>query len=391
MTHPAAVPSKGRSRSLLALLLVVLLGGGAWGWYWDRYLRDVQSTDDAYVSGDVVQITNEVAGTVIALHVDDTQAVESGQVLVDLDPADAAIALDTAKAGLGQAVRQVRALFAQAGQLKAQIAERESALRQAQDDYRRRTALAGSGGVSAEEVAHGRDSVTQLSASLEAAHGLLDQVSAQIAGTTPASHPLVLSAAARLRDAALTLRRTRILAPVAGVVAKRGVQLGQRLAAGTPLMAVVPLDDLWVDANFKESQLDRLRVGQKATLISDLYGGGVVYHATVAGLSPGTGAAFALLPAQNATGNWIKIVQRLPVRLTLDPAELRAHPLRLGLSLTASVDVGDRSGVPVIAALRSRPLPTRASDGDDPAVAALIAGIIADNGGGTVEGKGTRP
>ena len=200
-----------------------------------------------------------------------------------------------------------------------------------------------------------------------------------------------MSAAARLRDAALTLRRTRILAPVAGVVAKRGVQLGQRLAAGTPLMAVVPLDDLWVDANFKESQLDRLRVGQKATLISDLYGGGVVYHATVAGLSPGTGAAFALLPAQNATGNWIKIVQRLPVRLTLDPAELRAHPLRLGLSLTASVDVGDRSGVPVIAALRSRPLPTRASDGDDPAVAALIAGIIADNGGGTVEGKGTRP
>ncbi len=384
---PPAGSPKRRGLGLLVLVLVVILAGAGWGFYWDRYLRNVQSTDDAYVSGDIVQITNEVAGTVMALHVDDTQAVEQGQVLADLDPADATIAMAAAQAGLAQAVRQVLSLFAQAGQLRAQITEREAALRQARDDYKRRTALAGSGGVSAEEIAHGRDTVTQLAASLEAAHGLLDQVNAQIAGTTTESHPLVLTAAARLRDAALALHRTRIVAPVAGVIAKRGVQLGQRLAPGTPLMAVVPLEDLWVDANFKEVQIDPLRVGQPVALTADLYGPTVTYHGTVAGLSAGSGAAFALLPAQNATGNWIKIVQRLPVRITLRPEELRLHPLRLGLSMTATVDIRDRSGASVTARLRAQPMPARPSDGDDPSISALIARIITDNGGAPAKGN----
>ncbi len=372
-----------RGRSLLLLALVLAVGGAGWAGYWDRYLKNVVSTDDAYVAGDIVQITNEVAGTVMALHVDDTQRVRRGDPLLELDPADAQIALGAAEAGLGQAVRQVRSLYAQAVQQRAQIVEREAALRQAQDDLKRRATLAASGGVSAEELAHGRDTITQLAAALDAARGLLDQTTAQIAGTTTETHPLVLSAAARLRDAALALRRTRILAPVDGVVARRGVQLGQRLAPGTPLMAVVPLEDVWVDANFKEVQLDRLRTGQPVTLSADLYGRDVVYHGVLAGLAAGSGAAFALLPAQNATGNWIKIVQRLPVRITLDAAEIKGHPLRIGLSMVVTVDVREQSGAPVTTPLRARPLPANLSQGDDPGISARIAKIISENSAGT--------
>jgi membrane fusion protein (multidrug efflux system) len=368
-----------RRRGLLVVGTLVVLGGIGWGADWYAYARNTQSTDDAYVSGDIVQVTNEVAGTVMALHADDTQTVQHGQPLVELDPADADIAMASAQAGLAQAVRQVRALIAEAGQLRAQIVEREASLRQAQNDLKRREALAASGGVSAEEIAHGRDAVTELSASLDVAHGQLNQVEAQIAGTSIETHPLVLAAAARLRDAALARRRTLILAPVDGVIARRGVQLGQRLAPGTPLMAVVPLDDVWVDANFKEVQLDRMRIGQPVTLTADLWGGNVVYHGKVAGLSAGSGTAFSLLPAQNATGNWIKIIQRVPVRILLDPREVQAHPLRIGLSISATVDIHDQSGPPVATPLRSRPLPVRQSDGDEPAITALIAQIIADN------------
>ena len=381
--HPAPGPhpraARTRRRGLLVLGTLVVLGGLGWGASWYLNARNSQSTDDAYVSGDIVQITNEVAGTVMALHVDDTQSVRHGQLLVELDPADADVAMAGAQAGLAQAVRQVRALIAEAGQLRAQIVERESALRQAQNDLKRRQTLAASGGVSAEEIAHGRDSVTELTAALDVAHGQLDHTNAEIAGTTVESHPLVLAAAAHRRDAALSRHRTRIVAPVDGVIARRGVQLGQRLGPGTPLMAVVPLDDVWVDANFKEVQLDRIRIGQPVTLTADLWGGNVVYHGKVAGLSAGSGTAFSLLPAQNATGNWIKIIQRVPVRILLDPGELQAHPLRLGLSVSATVDIRDQSGPPVAARLRSQPLPVRPSDGDDPDITALIARIIADN------------
>jgi membrane fusion protein, multidrug efflux system len=369
-----------RRRALTALCAAIALAAAAWGGYWYVELSRVETTDDAYVGGDVVQVTSEIAGTVIALHVDDTETVRRGQPLLELDPADAEVGMAAAKAGLAQAVRQVRALFAKAEEMRAQIAEHEAALRRANDDLRRRSLLARSGAVSEADLAHARDAEAQERAALDAATRQRDETLAQIAGTRVADNPIVASAAARLREAALALRRTRLVAPVDGVVARRSVQLGQRLAAGAPLMAIVPLDDLWVDANFKEVQLERLRTGQRATLKADVYGRQIVYHGTVAGLAAGTGSAFSLLPTQNATGNWIKIVQRVPVRILIDEADLKAHPLRLGLSMAVTVEAEDAPAAERIAT-RNRPLPARPSDADDPATDALIARIIAENAG----------
>ncbi len=384
-TTPTPPPANGngsRKRGLLILAAVVILGGIGYGAWWMLHGRYYQTTDDAYVSGDLVQITSEVPGTVIALRADDTQSVQRDQALLELDPADAEVATNSAEANLARAVRQVRTLFATGDQLRAQITDREIALKRAQDDYQRRARLVSDGAVSSEELSHTRDNITQMQASLTAAREQLNATTAQIDGTTVASHPQVLAAAAAVRDAALALKRTHISAPVAGVVARRSVQVGQRVAAGTPLMAVVPLEDVWVDANFKEVQLEQMRVGQPVELHADLYGSDTVYHGKLVGLPAGSGSAFALLPAQNASGNWIKIVQRVPVRVVLDPRELQAHPLRLGLSMTASVDVRDASGVLVADQVRERPLPAQASDGDDPAVETRIAQIIAENSGG---------
>ncbi|MBV9786410.1 MAG: efflux RND transporter periplasmic adaptor subunit [Acidisphaera sp.] len=370
-----------RRRLLLGLALFVVLAGIAWGGMWYLTGLGFETTDDAYVGGDVVQITSEVAGTVTALHADDTQQVRRGQLLVELDPADAEIAMAAARAGLAQAVRQVRGLFARADQLRAQLAEREAATRRAQADLKRRATLAANGAISAEELAHARDTLAELAASADAARGQLQETIAATAGTTLTSNALVLDAAARLRNAALALRRTRIVAPVDGVVAKRSVQLGERLAPGTPLMAVVPLGDVWIDANFKERQLERMRVGQPVRAVADLYGDDVVYRGKVAGLSAGSGTAFSLLPAQNATGNWIKIVQRLPVRILLDADELAAHPLRIGLSASVRVDVREASGPLVAGQLRNQQMPDRPSDAADPEIDAMIARIIEQNSG----------
>jgi membrane fusion protein, multidrug efflux system len=322
-----------------------------------------------------------VPGTVVNLPVDDTQTVARGQTLLELDPADAQVAMDSARANLARAVRGVRTLFAQAGELRAQIAERQIALKRAQDDYDRRARLVGDGAVSNEELSHTKDSITQLKASLAASREQLNATTAQIDGTTIRTHPEVQAATAALRKAALALSRTRVVAPIAGVVARRSVEVGQRIAAGTPLMAVVPLQDVWVDANFKEVQLKNMRVGQPVTLHADVYGGDFEYHGRLAGVSAGSGSAFALLPAQNASGNWIKIVQRVPVRILLDPKELKSHPLRVGLSMTARVDVRDTSGTLIAGAVRNVPLPQEASRGDDPTLQSRIARIIAANAG----------
>jgi len=385
---PAPAKSNGaRRRGLLLLGLVVVLGGIAYTAWWLMVARYYQSTDDAYVSGDVLQITSEAPGTVIALHVDDTQSVQRDQPLLELDPADAEVARGSAEANLARAVRQVRTLFAQGSQLRAQIVERQTDLKRAEDDYRRRAGLVSDGAVSGEELSHVKDNIAQIRASLDAAREQLKATTAQIEGTTVATHPQVLAAAAAVRDAALSLRRTHITAPAAGVVARRSVEVGQRVAPGTPLMAVVPLDNVWIDANFKEVQLENMRVGQPVELHADIYGGDAVYHGRLAGLSAGSGSAFALLPAQNASGNWIKIVQRVPVRIALDPAELKAHPLRVGLSMTARVDIRDTSGPLVAGAVRSIPIPAQASLGNDPAVEARIAQIIADNAGSDIGGN----
>jgi len=384
---PVRPAHASRRRGFVILALVVALCAAAYASYWFLYARHFESTDDAYVDGDVVQITSEVPGTVIGLHADDTQFVARGQPLLKLDPADAEIAVRVADANLGRAVRSVRTLFAQASQLRDDILYREVALRRAEQDYRRRTGLLRDGAVSSEELQHTRDDMTEVRATLAAAREQLAETEARIDGTSIATNPEVLAAAAKVRDSWLELRRTRIASPVTGVVARRSVQVGQRVAAGTPLMGVVPLNALWVDANFKEVQLGDMRVGQPVTLRADVYGGTAVYSGKVVGLSAGTGSAFALLPAQNASGNWIKIVQRLPVRVQLDPGELRAHPLRIGESVTVTVDIRDTSGPLVSGQVRRVPIPSQPSLANDPAVEARIARIIQDNLGKAKSGE----
>jgi membrane fusion protein (multidrug efflux system) len=381
MDQPSPANNHARNRALLILAIVALVGGLVWLTHMLLVSRYYQSTDDAYISSDLVQITSEVPGTVIAVNVDDTQSVERGQLLAELDPADAQVAINSAEAQLARAVRSVRGLFAQRDQLQAQIAQRVADLKRAQDDLDRRQGLLSDGAVSGEELSHSHDAVAVARAGLDAAHEQLNATEAQIQGTTIQTHPQVLDAEAAVRNAALALHRTELHAPVSGVIAKRTVQLGQRVAAGSPLMALVPLDDVWVDANFKEVQLRTMRVGQPVTLYSDLYGKGVVFHGRLAGLSAGSGSAFALLPAQNASGNWIKIVQRVPVRIALDPQELNAHPLRVGLSMIADVDVHDTSGPVVSAQVRIVPQPTQASAGDNPELQARIDRIVALNAG----------
>ncbi len=363
----------GMGGGLLAIALV-------YGLYWAQVLRYHQTTDDAYVSGNVVQITPQISGTVVAIGADDTQFVKAGQSLVRLDRADAKVALDQAEAQLARTVRDVRNQFATSAQLEAALDAKQTELTRAQSDLERRARLGASGAVSGEELQHARDAVKAAQADLAAARQQLAANRARIDGTTLADHPEVRDAAAAVRNAYLTLARTDLPAPVSGFVARRNVQLGQRVAPGTPLMAVVPLDQVWVDANFKEPQLSRMRMGQPVTLSADLYGGRVVYHGKVAGFGAGTGAAFSLLPAQNATGNWIKIVQRVPVRVALDPLEVAAHPLQIGLSMRADVDVQDASGarLPQLASTAT-PWSTDVFGSSDAQADARVAAIISAN------------
>lgn len=380
-TSAARTGNRARRRGFLALTLVALIAALAFGTHWFIVSRNYQRTDDAYVSADLVQITSQVPGTVTAVLVDDTQGVQRGQLLASLDPADAQIAFNSAEAQLARAVRDVRGIFAERDALRAQIAQRQADLQRVQDDLSRRAGLLADGAVSGEELSHARDAVSVAQAALTAAREQLNATEAQIQGTSIETHPQVLAAEAAVRDAALALRRTQLRSPVDGVIAKRGVQVGQRVAAGAPLMVVVPLREVWVDANFKEGQLRDMRVGQPVSLQADLYGDSVVFHGRLAGLAAGSGSAFALLPAQNASGNWIKIVQRVPVRIALDAAQLQAHPLRVGLSMSVRVDVRDTSGPVISDQVSTAPLPELQSDGNDPKVEAQIRAIVAENSG----------
>ena len=380
-TETPKAPATSRRWRLLAgvgggLLAITL----AYGLYWAQVLRYHQTTDDAYVSGNVVQITPQISGTVVAIGADDTQFVKAGQSLVRLDRADAKVALDQAEAQLARTVRDVRNQFATSAQLEAAVEAKQTELARAQNDLERRARLGASGAVSGEELQHARDAVKAAQADLAAARQQLAANRARIDGTTLADHPEVRDAAAAVRNAYLTWVRTDLPAPVSGFVARRNVQLGQRVAPGTPLMAVVPLDQVWIDANFKEPQLSRMRVGQPVTLSADLYGGRVVFHGKVAGFGAGTGSAFSLLPAQNATGNWIKIVQRVPVRVALDPRELAQHPLQIGLSMRADIDVHDASGarLPQLASTAT-PWSTDVFGSTDAKADARVAAIISAN------------
>lgn len=377
-------PSNGngtRKRRLLFLAAAVVLAGVAYGLYMFVHGRFYEETDDAYVAADLVQITSEVSGTVAAVHVDDTQHVTRGQILVELDPSDAQIASSSAEAELARTVREVRGVFSQAGALRAQIHESEIGLRAARADLARRESIAQGGAVAAEELAHARDQVAQLQAAVAARQESLASTEAQIEDTRIATHPAVLAAAARVKEASLALRRTRIVAPMDGTIARRGVQIGARIAQGSPLMAVVPLSNVWVEANFKEVQLADLRIDQPVELRADIYGRKVTYHGHVAGLGAGSGSAFALLPPQNASGNWIKVVQRVPVRIALDRKELEAHPLRVGLSMTATIDMHDTSGPLVNSRVRPEPQRNPGYEEGDALVNQRIAAIIASNAG----------
>jgi len=369
-----------RKRWLALVVGVFAVAGLAYAAWWALVLRYEQSTDDAYVSGNVVQITPQIPGTVIRIAAEDTQFVKAGTPLVELDPADAKIALEQAEAKLAKTVRDVRGLFATTAQLRANVDARSADVSRATEDLGRRERLARSGAVSGEELQHARDAMAGAKAALTAAQQELAANQARIDRTTIENHPDVLAAAAQVHDAYLDVARTALPAPVSGYVAKRAVQLGQRVAPGAPLMAIVPLDDVWVDANFKEPQLATMRIGQPVTLQADLYGGKVRYHGTVAGFGAGTGSAFALLPAQNATGNWIKIVQRVPVRIALDPQELAAHPLQIGLSMQVDVDTHERGGerLPQVARA-SPPLATDVYDTVDAGAAKRVRAIIAAN------------
>jgi membrane fusion protein (multidrug efflux system) len=367
-----------RGAGVALVCLGCIVAGVAYGFYWYGHARFHETTDDGYVAGNIVAITARENATVSALMADNTQAVARGQLLLEFDPVIARIAVTAAEANLARAVRAVRGAFAGADTYQAQLGQAQAQLARARSDYaRRQSALPGA--ISREEIAHARDEVIAAQAAVNTARSGLAQSRVAIAGVDVAKNPEVLAAASQLRAAAITLSHMRLVAPVDGVVAQRTVQVGQRVSAGMPLMAVVPLTDVWVDANFKEVQLANMRVGQPVAISTDIYGSNVAYHGRVEGLGAGSGNSFALLPPQNASGNWIKIVQRVPVRIALDRGELKSHPLRIGLSVSVDVDIRDKSG-PTVASATGAAL--MRADTDEKALQqadALVARIIAAN------------
>jgi membrane fusion protein (multidrug efflux system) len=354
-----AAPARSRNghrrrRLFLILALVVVAAGAAWGLYWLFVGSRHVETDDAYVQASTAEINALVSGPLIQVPAYETQVVKKGQVLAVIDPADYRLAVARAQADLDQAERRVRqyfandrALAAQATARAAEIVHAQAELRRAQVEYDRRKGLAASGAVSADELTAAETALAQARSALDQAQATAKAASEQqraanvlIAGADVASNPEVAAARARLQQAELDLSRTVIRAPVAGVVTRNGAEVGQRVQPGGRLMTVIPIQEAYVEANFKEVQLRKVRVGQPVTLVSDLYGKGVKYHGHVVGFAGGTGSSQAVIPAQNATGNWIKVVQRVPVRISLDPKELAKHPLRVGLSMTADIDIG---------------------------------------------------
>jgi membrane fusion protein (multidrug efflux system) len=399
-----AVSASKRKPALLAVAGLTLVAGLAYGAYWALVLRHYESTDNAYVQAPVVQVTPQVGGTVLAILADDTDLVKAGQPLVKLDPSDAKLALDRAQAQLAQTVREVRTMYANNGALdanirlrEAEVARMQSDVARAAEDVNRRRPLMASGAVAGEEMKHAETALSAAKSALAGAESALaaarEQATSNKAlteGTSVENHPNVQRAAAAVREAFLAVQRTELPAPVSGQVAKRTVQVGQRIQAGAPLMSIIPLDQVWVEANFKEVQLRQMRVGQPVTLHADVYGDKVEYTGKVVGLGAGTGAAFALLPAQNATGNWIKVVQRVPVRVEIDPKQIAQHPLRVGLSMEAKVDIADQNGPPLTSATSNRSSTTQAFDAPQGAADRMVREIIAANLGRGSNASATR-
>ena len=344
MTSNVSPPAASGSRTLTHALIVAAVLAAAVGGFWYLSDADAEKTEDAYVDGNAIQVTSQISGTVTAIAADNTDHVSAGTPIVTLNPVDQQIQFERNKAALARATRLARTQYYQVQQLQAEVDQRHNDVIKAQADLARRSQLSASGAVSHEEISHAEDILKNAKAGLQGATQSLAQRRAMVDGTVLRTHPDVLAAATNLRDAYIARERTRISAPVTGTITKRSVQVGQRISPGVALMTVVPLDHLWVNANFKESQLEHIRIGQPVTLTADAYGKAVVFHGRVLGLDAGTGSAFALLPAQNATGNWIKVTQRVPVRISLDAGEIARNPLRLGLSVRVSVNTQDRDG-----------------------------------------------
>jgi membrane fusion protein (multidrug efflux system) len=337
--------SNGKRRTVLVIIALVFVAiGVAWYLLWLFVWSQREVTDDAYVAGNQVMLSAQVPGTVVAVLADDTQRVEAGQVLVKLDPTDADVALAKAKSALANAVRQVRQQTEMASQYDAAIVARKLDLSRAEADLVRRQPLLADKAIAPEEVAHAREAVDTAKAALDLATRQAAASHALVDGTDVARNASVMQAKAAFREAWINAERNAIVAPIGGYVAQRSVQVGSRVQPGQALLTIIPLHDLWVDANFKESQLGHIRIGQPAKVEVDLYGGNVEFEGKVVGLGAGTGSSFALLPPQNASGNWIKVVQRVAVRIALDGRQLEKYPLRVGLSTAVTVDTHDRSG-----------------------------------------------
>ena len=376
----AGVMQRRRTRWLLIVTAAFVVVGVIAAAYWLLYASHYEQTDDAYVAGDLVNVSSQVSGTVVSIGADETDFVQVGQELIRLDDTDARIALTEAENQLAKVVRQVRTVFTSRDELSAVLAQRRADLSRARTDLERRMSLGKSGAVSAEEISHAQDAFNAAQQALIAAEKSLAGGTALLGRTGVSDNPDVQAAATAVERAWLALRRTSIHAPVSGYIARRPAQLGERTTSGNPLLSIVPLERLRVEANFKEVQLSRMRIGQPVRIEADLYGGRVEYRGTVAGLGLGTGAAFALLPAQNATGNWIKVVQRVPVRVEIDPKDLAAHPLRIGLSTHATVDIRNDSGPQLAVVPRKEPvLSTDIYQIDMSEATARIARIISDN------------
>jgi len=355
-TPQQPVKKKGKRKgALLLLTLLFIVIAVAYGIYWFLVVRHFEETDDAYVAGNQVQIMAQVSGSVTKVWADNTDYVKQGDVLVTLDATDAQQAFEKAQTALASSVRQTRQLMINSKQLQASIELQKTALAQAQTDFNRRVPLGSANLIGREELQHARDAVTSAQAQLDVAIQQYNANQAMIMDTRLEDQPTVKQAAAEVRNAWLALQRTKIVSPITGYVSRRAVQPGAQISPTTALMAVVPATGLWVDANFKETQLAHMRIGQTATVISDIYGDEVKYTGKVVGLDMGTGSAFSLLPAQNATGNWIKVVQRLPVRIELDEKQLSEHPLRIGLSSLVSVDTTQRDGQVLASQVRTSP------------------------------------
>lgn len=346
---------KKRKTALIFLAVVFIVIGIAYLTYWFLVLRHYQETDDAYVAGNQVQVMAQVSGSVNKVWFDDTDYVKKGDVLITLDKTDAEQAFEKAQTALATSVRQTHQLMINGKQYQATIELQKTALAQAEADLKRREPLGSANLIGREELQHSRDAVATAKAQLDVAVQQYNANQAMIMNTSLENQPAVKQSAAELRDAWLALQRTKIVSPMDGFVSRRSVQVGSQITSSTPLLAVVPAKNLWVDANFKETQLANVRIGQPATVVSDIYGDDVVYHGKVVGLDMGTGSAFSLLPAQNATGNWIKVVQRLPVRIELDAGQVEKHPLRIGLSTLVKVDTQNTDGMVLANSVRQTP------------------------------------